>query len=238
MSVLAARDGETAPGVLVSALGDPDPGIRADAVEALVQTGPASIPPLLGAVARPELEAGAMQALVRLHALEPTVVNGYVRRKVTLAVRCAGLMAALGDDEDPRVQLVAHALQHASRRHAEEALLAASPTWPEQAVEAVDVVLENLDARDPAQRANALEMLEAVGEPEVVRPLMEVWEGHRQGSKEPIAVLSELMRGPDPWLRACAAHAAPAEPQLRSAVEELASSDPEIPSSAPRPGRP
>ena len=168
-----------------------------------------------------------MQALVRLHALEPTVVNGYVRRKVTLAVRCTGLMAALGDDEDPRVQLVAHALQHASRQHAEEALLAASPTWLEQAVEAVDVVLENLDARDPAQRANALEMLEAVGEPEVVGPLMEVWEGHRQGSKEPIAVLSELMTGPDPWLRACAAHAAPGEPQLRSAVEQLASSDPE-----------
>jgi HEAT repeat protein len=226
VSVLAARDGDTAPGVLVGALGDPDPGIRADAVEALVQTGPASIPPLRAATARTELEAGAMQALVRLHALEPTVVNGYVRRKVTLAVRYAGLMAALGDDEDPRVQLVAHALQHASRRRAEEALLAASPAWPEQAVEAVDVVLENLEARDPAQRANALEMLEAVGEPEVVRPLMEVWEGHRQGSKESIAVLSELMRDPDPWLRACAAHAAPAEPQLRSAVEDVASSDP------------
>jgi HEAT repeat protein len=227
VSVLAGRDGDTAPGVLVSALGDPDPGIRADAVEALVQMGSASIPSLLGAIARTELEAGAMQALVRLHALEPTVVDGYVRRKVSLAVRYAGLMAALGDDENPRVELVAHALQHASQQHAEEALLAASPTWPEQAVEAVDVVLKNLDARDPAQRANALEMLETVGKPEVVRPLIEVWEGHRQGSKEPIAVLSELMTGPDPWLRACAAHAAPGEPQLRSAVEQLASSDPE-----------
>ena len=224
VSVLAARGGDTAPDVLVSALGDPDPGIRADAVEALVQTGPHRSP-LLGAVARTELEAGAMQALVRLHALEPTVVNGYVRRKVTLAVRCTGLMAALGDDEDPRVQLVAHALQHASRQHAEEALLAASPTWPEQAVEAVDVVLENLDARDRHSEPTPWRCSRRSGNRRSCARSWRYGKVPAAGSKEPIAVLSELMERPDPWLRACAPPP-PGEPQLRSAVEELASSDP------------
>lgn len=176
---------------------------------------------------RPELEAGAVQALVRLQALEPTVVHGYLRRKVALAPRYAALLAALDDDGDPRLQLVAHALRHASRRHAEDALLAASPIWHGRAAEAVDVALENLHAPDPAQRANALEMLEVVGEPEVVRPLLEVWETHRLGPKEPHAALSELLGEPDRWLRACAAHAAPAQPQLRAAVEALASSDPD-----------
>ena len=227
VSALTGHDAEVALGALVRALGDPDPGIRADAVDALVQTGPAAIPPLLGATSRPEREAGAVHALVRLHALEPTVVHDYLRRKVALATRYAALLAALSDDEDPRLQLVAHALRHVSRRHAEEALLAASPTWHGRAAEAVDVALENLHVRDPAQRANALEMLEVVGEPEVVRPLLEVWESHRLGPKEPHAALSELLGEPDRWLRACAAHAAPAQPQLRAAVEALASSDPD-----------
>jgi hypothetical protein len=169
-----------------------------------------------------------MRALVRLDALEPPVVDRYVQRKVSDAVRCATLLGALREDEDARLDLVAHSLRHASRRHAVDALLAASQASDTQSVvEAVDLAIENLEARDPAQRANALEMLEAVGDPEVVRPLMVVWEGRIAGARDQGAVLAELMEGLDSWLRACAAFATPVDPQLRPAVEELANSDPD-----------
>jgi hypothetical protein len=168
-----------------------------------------------------------MRALVRLHALEPSTIDGYVQRKVSDAVRCATLLAALGGDEDPRLDLVAHSLRHASRRHAVDALLAASASWDFHAGEAVSLAIDNLEAQDQAQRANALEMLEAVGETEVVRPLLAAWEGRVGESTEPLGVLAELMRGPDPWLRACAVYAAGPRPGLRPAVEELANADPD-----------
>jgi hypothetical protein len=69
----------------------------------------------------------------------------------------------------------------------------------------LDLAIENLASRDPVQRANALETLEASGEPEIVRPLLAVWEGSPEPATDPGKVLLELLADPDPWLRACAA---------------------------------
>jgi HEAT repeat protein len=227
VSALAGQATDMALGALVSALGDSDPAIRAEAIDGLVRSGPTAVPALLEAAGRAELRAGAMQALVRLNALEHSALDAYVKNEISIAVRHAASMRALVRETDPRVDLVTSSLRHAARRHAVAALLAASPSWDARAIDSVRLAIDNLDARDAAQRANALEMLDAVGEPEVVRPLMTVWEEQVDAPRARRAVLVELMRQPDPWLRACAAFAAPVEPELQPIVRELAESDPD-----------
>jgi HEAT repeat protein len=227
VSALAGRDADAALHALVSALGDPDPSLRARAVDALVESGPASIAVLSAATSRPELEAEAMRALTRLHALDQGIVDAYVRRRTALAVRYAAFLNALGDERAHGMDLLVHSLRHASRRHALEALQVVSLTWGARAVEAATLAVENLEASEPSQRANALEMLEAVGEPDVLRPLIAVWEERTPPWGEPLAVLDELIRGPEPWLRACAAFVGGNEPQLRPPIARLAESDPD-----------
>jgi Cyclic nucleotide-binding domain len=57
--------------------------------------------------------------------------------------------------------------------------------------------------------------------------LLRVWEGEADGSLPADGALSRLLDDPDPWLRACAAHAAASsdDPGVREAVERLARSD-------------
>jgi HEAT repeat protein len=227
VSALAGHDADVAVSALVTALGDRDASIRSQAVEGLVRAGPASVRPLLDARPSPELEAGAMKALVLLEAVEHSVVAGYLDRKVSLASRYAAFLGVLRDADDPRVALVAHALRHAARFHAVEALEVASRSWDDQAAEAIALAIENLEVRDPAQRAIALETLEAVGQTKVIRPLLAAWEERISVSGDRMTVLAELMQDPEPWVRACAAFAGAQHAQLRPYVQRLAHADPD-----------
>ena len=224
---LAARDGEASVVALVDALGDPDPFIRAEAVEGLVGKGPPAVPALLNAMTTPELEADALRALARLGAVDGSVLDRFVRRKLSLVTRYAGLLGMIREDPDTRMELVAHSLRHGARQHALDALQVASRGWDEDAIEAVGLAIENLDARDQAQRATALEALDALGEPAVVRPLLALWEEQTSASNHRGTVLAELMRDPDPWMRACAAFAGRDHPELNGYLEELAGADPD-----------
>ena len=227
VSALAGHDADAAVSALVTALGDRDSSIRSQAVASLVRTGPASVRPLLDARPSPELEAGAMKALVLLDAVEHSVVAGYLDRKVSLASRYAAFLGVLRDDDDPRVELVAHALRHAARLHAVDALEVAGRSWDDQAAEAIALAIENLEVRDPAQRAIALETLEAVGQSQVIRPLLAAWEERISVSGDRMTVLAELMRDPEPWVRACAAFAGAQHAQLRPYAQRLAHADPD-----------
>jgi hypothetical protein len=93
----------------------------------------------------------------------------------------------------------------------------------------IELAIESLASRDPSQRANALETLEALGEPEIVRPLLAVWEDSPEPSADPSALLLELCADDDPWLRACAALAAAADRdgRVRSVLEQMAATDPD-----------
>jgi hypothetical protein len=74
-----------------------------------------------------------------------------------------------------------------------------------------------------------VEALETAGDPKVVRPLLAVWEtGATTSGHEPAAV-GELLRDPDPWVRACAALAAGAiaEGGPTATLEQLARTDPD-----------
>jgi hypothetical protein len=215
-----------APVALVRALGDPDPGVRAVAVEGLATMGDAARGPLVDGLSNPQLEAGAMLVLSRLDGLDPSLLREYVRREVFESVRYGRLLAAVGEERDPRMGLVAHALRHRSLDHAVRALHAAGRFSDPSAIR---LAIENLTSRDRAQRANALETLEAVGEPDVVRPLLQTLEATGSRYRERGSGLEEVMRDvlgdPDPWVRACGAFAAARHQKLRPLVESLARSD-------------
>jgi hypothetical protein len=68
-----------------------------------------------------------------------------------------------------------------------------------------------------------------LGEPEIVRPLLAVWEDSPEPSGETSVVLLELLADDDPWLRACAALAATGAPDGRvgRVLEQMARTDPD-----------
>jgi HEAT repeat protein/ATP/ADP translocase len=207
---------------LVRALGDPDAEVRAAAVRGIVGMGDRARDVLVEALARPELEAGAMHCLARMQGVDASILRDYVRREISEAVRYGSLLRLLPEGVDERTDLVAHSLRLASIQRALNGLHAASSSWDPVAIR---LAIENLGSREPGQRANALETLEAVGEPDVVRPLIAVWEQTARSPGDGSSVLSELLSDPNAWLRASAAFAAAGRAELRSAVEELARSD-------------
>jgi HEAT repeat protein len=207
---------------LVHVLGDPDPQVRAAAVQGIVGMGGRARDALVAALARPELEAGAMHCLARMEGVDVSILRNYVEREVAEAVRYGRFLRIVRDGTDDRTDLVRHSLRFLSVQHAVNGLHAASNYWDPVGIR---LAIENLGSRDPAQRANALETIEAVGEADVVRPLLAVWEDTAPPSGDGISVLEELMRDPDPWVRACAAFASVGRAELRPGVEELVRSD-------------
>jgi HEAT repeat protein len=207
---------------LVRALGDEDAEVRAAAVQGIVKLGDRARDALVAALAQPELEAGAMHCLARMEGVDVSILRDYVSREISEAVRYGRLLRSVREGTDDRIDLVAHLLRYLSIQRAVNGLHAASNYWDPVGIR---LAIENLGSKDPGQRANALETLEAVGEPDVVRPLLAVWEDTRPASPDGASVLSELMRDRDPWLRASAAFASGGRAELRSEVEELARSD-------------
>jgi len=214
--------GSTEP--LLEALGDRDPTVRDAAVETAVRFGAPTAEVLLEALAVPTREAGALLALARLPGVEPATLRGYARGQVSQAIHYHDLWRRLDPDEDERVDILRFSLRHTALRHGVNAFRA-MPGHPAS----VELAVENLASRDPLQRANALETLEALGEPEIVRPLLAVWEDSPEPSGDPSAVLLQLLADEDPWLRACAAFAASAARDVRvgQVLEQMARTDPD-----------
>jgi HEAT repeat protein len=212
----------TASEALVRALGDGDAEVRSAAVQGIVRMGDRAREALVMALARPELEAGAMHCLARMEGVDVSILRDYVGREISEAVRYGAHLRVVREGMDDRTDLVAHLLRYLSIQHAVNGLHAASNYWDPVGIR---LAIENLGSKDPGQRANALETIEAVGEPDVVRPLLAVWEDTSSPSADGSSALAELMRDRDPWLRAAAAFASAGRAELRSDVEELSLSD-------------
>jgi CRP/FNR family cyclic AMP-dependent transcriptional regulator len=215
---------------LVAALADPDPAVEAAAAAALARIGPPARDALLRALSSHDLEAGALVALSSIPGTLPAPLRTYARERVELAGRYHRLWLAVRAEPDDRMDLLAHAVRHRTVALALNALRAVTQQGdPAAMARAID----NLTSRDQPQRANALETLEAVGEREVVRPLLAVWDGSPVRSTARSTVrddaITELLHDPDSWLRACAALAAGSQldGDLTPLLEELARSDPE-----------
>lgn len=197
---LAAIAGDRAIDPLVAALGDGDPRVRLAAAEALGAIGAPAVPRVGNAL----LDGPANGPLDALWLLPLDGAGPAVRRFAQESVedalvdhRLRGALTADGEiTETLRDSLGARAEQRAI-----QALRAAALLGDRAAVSAA---LDSLVASDSNQRANALEVIETLGDPAIVRPLLALWEPQRDVPADHDA-LARLLRDPDDWIRACAA---------------------------------
>jgi CRP/FNR family transcriptional regulator, cyclic AMP receptor protein len=105
-----------------------------------------------------------------------------------------------------RLELLRDSLVTASRRDAVTAIRAVALLRDSGAI---SIALENLSETDAAQRANALEVIETIGDRDLVRPLLALWEPERSHHLED-DWRERALHHPDDWIRACAEWAAEA----------------------------
>ncbi|MBA3551354.1 MAG: HEAT repeat domain-containing protein [Actinobacteria bacterium] len=211
---------------LLSALADEDPTVRDAVADALVSLGDEIAGRLTQYLDDHKREATALAALVRLPTADPRVLRSYAMTEQERALHYHGLWRAMSPVSDDRVQLLGAGLRHRALRHAEHAVHALAPLGDHASV---DMALQDLASRDPNQRANALETLEALSEPALVRPLLPIWEPVPATKPADGVVVRSMLAEDDPWIRACAAFAAGAftDAGLREALRPLARQDPD-----------
>jgi class 3 adenylate cyclase/HEAT repeat protein/tetratricopeptide (TPR) repeat protein len=203
---MASLDPNTSVPALVPVLGDPATPVRRAAAETLAAIGGPAIDPALAALDDPSLEIGALDTLERIPTLPVAPVERYARAAGARALRYGTLWrAAERSGSGERTALLADALRARAVDHAMRAVRGAGLLTDRRATA---VAVENLASTDPAQRANALEMLEASGPRDLIAPLLTLWE---VPDGEPVPDeewLQEVLDDSDPWLAACASAAA------------------------------
>lgn len=198
---IATIDPPRAVDPLVQALADDSPVVRKAVADGLGTIGSPSLDPVIRSLLSPERQHGSLAALERL----PLVDGGDdVRRFAVQAVGSAVQSHRLGSAIDPRgderLQLLKDSLLARADRDAVIGLRAAALLGDRRAM---SVALESLSMSDPAQRANALEVIESVGARDIVRPLLSMWEAVDRRPSESDWLL-RLREDPDEWVRACA----------------------------------
>jgi HEAT repeat protein len=203
LRAIAAAAPEDAVAPLIDALADEDPRVRAAAVDGLAEVGAPACDPVSDAL----FDHRRGEALAALERLPLDSAAGRARRfaseAVARALEDARLRDALGPPDGDALELLRRSLEVRAERNAVDALRAAALLGNRGAVSAA---LENLTVSDPAQRANALEVIETVGEPAIVRPLLALWEPPHIGQRDP-HILEQLRNDNDQWIRACAGFA-------------------------------
>ncbi|MEP6694265.1 MAG: cyclic nucleotide-binding domain-containing protein, partial [Chloroflexota bacterium] len=179
---LAIRDGHRA--------------VRLAAADAIVTLGTPALEVAIGALEDGTAVDDALDALRRMPASSGAGrIREIARRRAADAVRYHEL-ARGSRGEDEGTALARDALVRTARKHAAVALGALAALAHDDAYEAA---LTGLRSRDHIQRANALEALEAVGERELVRPLLAVFEDLAASDKP--TDLAALRDDPDDWIR-------------------------------------
>ena len=198
---ITTLDPQRALGLLIEALGDEHPLVRDAVAEALGLIGVKATEPVVASLTSPSRWEGAIAALehVPLHGHEHDV-RQFAVEMVTGAVESHRLAMSIEGDTDGRYALLKDSLLSRSEREATLALRTAAVLG---GTAAMSVAIENLSVTDPAQRANALEVIESVGARDVVKPLLSMWDG----VAPPIdrrTLFDRLEHDPDDWIRACA----------------------------------
>jgi HEAT repeat protein len=184
----------------LAGLGDADPALRIAAGRALGGAGPQAIEHVLAALEDPRVTDGAVEAARRITADGQTErVRTFVRAAAARAVRDHDVAAGVPLDTEASA-LLRDAILERGRRVARSALWAASMLGSRR--EALHAAIENLDGTPP-QRANALETLDAAGDPALVRPLLVLWEPKAAPSNDG-EWLASALRDDDPFIRRCA----------------------------------
>jgi HEAT repeat protein len=166
-AIAATAPPEDAVAPLIDALADDDARVRAAAIDGLAEVGaPASDPVSVALFDRRREEA--LKALERLP-LDRAAdrLRRFASEAVTCALEDIRLRDALGPRDGDALELLRRSLGARAVRSAIDALRAAALLGDRASASAA---IENLTVSDPAQRANAVEVIETVGEPAIVRP--------------------------------------------------------------------
>lgn len=227
---------------LTRCLGDEDNSVRQAAAEALGRSGEPALEAILEALKNPDFEGGALRALDTLPLAAPgEALRACANRNVSQAVRyhrvaldltgnsnetAAGALSESAFAADERTRLLCESLQAKARAHALNALRAIGLLTDRRSV---SLSIENLQSQDSAQRAYALEALEAIGEPQLVRSLIPIWESSETKVAPEDGLWSQVLSDEDAWLRACGALYARGrkDPQTHVLLTQLIQSDPD-----------
>jgi HEAT repeat protein len=225
VDAISLFNAQTWEGQLIHALADEDASVRGAAVAALVALGPSVQALLLDALGDPEREGGALIALTGIPGPRPEELFSYARGQVSRARHFHRLWLAVRDHGTDEFRLLAVSLRHRALEHGMKALRSLTRDLDQGVFQ---TALENLSSRDSQQRANALEALEAIGNADVVVPLLPLWDPPPNGRQSSESAVSELLDEDDPWLRACAARVVPSSDSASTRrLEELVRSDPD-----------
>jgi Cyclic nucleotide-binding domain/HEAT repeats len=199
---VAATANKEAVEPLVALLADDEAVVRAAAAEALGEVGEPAVEAVVDALFAEGHEDAALAALERLPLDGSAMrVRRFASESVARALEDADLCSKLGASRDAAVALLHDSLRAREERHALAALRAAALLGARRT--SVSAALENLVVSDPAQRATALEVIETVGDPAIVRPLLALWESRASDGFD-AEVIERLRDDPDAWIRQCA----------------------------------
>jgi HEAT repeat protein len=188
-------------------LADPVSPVRAMALETLASTGnEAAIPSALDALAEddPSVRAAAIAALeaLGLRGYEPRL-REFAEAQVSLAAKDGALADSIPANGEATL-LLRDAVLDRGRKRAVAALSALALLSRDRG--AIRTALDNLDAADSKQLANALETLEVSTDRPLVRPLLGLWEPSGAGVEAPSSDgwLTSALDDEDPFIRSCA----------------------------------
>ncbi|HVF06985.1 MAG TPA: Npt1/Npt2 family nucleotide transporter [Actinomycetota bacterium] len=197
---IASLDPARAVAALTPTLADEHRLVRTAVAEAFGMVGPPGTPAVVESLDSPTRWEGATAALQHV-ALDGHTdrVRRFASEMAAVAVESHRLALSVDLGAGDRSVLLRDSLLSRSEREATLALRAAAALG---GASAMTEAIENLAVSDPAQRANAIEVIESVGARELVSPLLGIWEG----TVPPIdarALRERLASDPDDWIRAC-----------------------------------
>jgi hypothetical protein len=202
---LAASRSTTAAALARTGLSDPASSVRAEASRTMISVDPVGgIEELIDAIAS---GGDVLEAADEAMASSPERAGELVRRLAAessaRALESRRLADSIETEGDERLEMLRDSLLAASRTHALTAIRAVALMRDRGAI---STALESLSGAEPGQRANALEVIETIGDHDVVRPLLALWEPGRSQDFDP-GWRARVLRYPDDWIRTCAAWA-------------------------------
>ncbi len=211
---------------LIRALSDFDTTVRESVASALGKIGEPALKPILETLNDPLRERGALIVLQHLPVIQVSeTIRKYAEDTAMKAARYHDLSEDIAPN-DERLRLLSESLHDKAHYYGINALRALGLLRDR---ESISIAIQNLKSRDMSQRAYALETLESLGETEIIKPLLKLWESG-EGKSGAVAAhaqkkvdLTKLLRDEDSWLRACAVFASSPNDQIKL----LAESDPD-----------
>ena len=202
LRALAASRGPVATDMARHGLSDPAPSVRTEAARTLTILDPVGgLDDLLEAIAG---GGEVLEVADEAMSFSPERSRAHVQRlaegSTAQAVESRRLADSIETGGDERLGLLRDSLLASSRFHSLTAIGAVALLADRGAI---STALESLSSADPVQRANALEVIETTGDPDLVRPLLSLWDDRRTPDLDH-DWRDAAVHHPDEWIRACA----------------------------------